>query len=141
MDHECSGQPRVGVTSGQVQIEPATLDQIASGHIRVHYQSRQERVSVKCLTCLQQLWSKDKEGCLRLTFRKGKDKSGVYRGYLISTEVPKSKQTKQVVCLSCVDRLLGSVAESGNGVGITVESIRDGGADAAILQRYGAETF
>jgi hypothetical protein len=141
MDHGCSGQPTVGLSGVQVQIEPATLDQIASGHIRVHYQSCQERVAAKCLTCLQQLWVKDNEGGLRLTFRKGQDKSDVYRGYLISAEVTKSKQTKQVVCLSCVDRLLGSTALSGDGLSITVKGRRDGRPDAAILQRHGAKTF
>ena len=59
----------------EVKLEPATLDKIASGEIRVHYQSCQERVAAKCLTCQQQLWIKDKEG-LRLTFRKAQESNG-----------------------------------------------------------------
>jgi hypothetical protein len=125
----------------QIHIEPATLDHIASGQIRVHYQSCQERVAAKCLTCQQQLWVKDKEGCLRLTFRKSQESSIIFRGYLISAEVPKSKQTKQVVSLSCIDRLLGSIAESANGLSLTISSRRDGGPEAAILQRHRAESF
>jgi hypothetical protein len=55
--------------------------------------------------------------------------------------VPKSKQTKQVVCLSCIDRLLGTIAESADGLSLTIRSRRDGGGDAVIMQRHGAETF
>jgi hypothetical protein len=91
IDSACSVQPT------KVKLEPVTFDHIASSEIWVHYQSCQERVAVKCLTCQQQLWVKDKEGCLRLSFRKGQESNGLYRGYLISAEVPKSKQTKQVV--------------------------------------------
>jgi hypothetical protein len=46
VDSACSVQPT------KVKLEPATFDHIASGEIRVHdYQSCQERVAVKCLTC------------------------------------------------------------------------------------------
>jgi hypothetical protein len=135
IDSACSVQPT------KVKLEPVTFDHIASGEIRVHYQSCQERVAVKCLTCQQQLWVKDKEGCLRLGFRKGQESNGLYRGYLISAEVPKSKQTKQVVCLSCINRLLGSIAESEDGLSLTIRSRRDGGGDGVIMQRHGAGTF
>jgi hypothetical protein len=129
------------ISKQQVKLEPATLDQIASGKTRVDYRSCQERVAFKCLTCQQQLLFKDTEECLRLTFRKGHESSGIYEGYLISAEVPKSKQMKQVVCLSCIDRLLGSIAQSADGLSITLERRKDGGGDAVIMQRHGSETF
>jgi hypothetical protein len=99
-------------------------------------------------TRMQQLWVRDEEGCQRLTFWKGQKSSVIYRGNLISAEVPKSKQTKQVVCLRCIDMLLSNIVESADGLSITVRSRsltvrsrRDGGPDAAILQRHGAGTF
>lgn len=131
----------VTVTPGQLKLEPATFDQLASGHFRVDYQSCKERVAAKCLTCLQQFWVKDTEDCLRLIFRKGQDSGGVYRGYLISAIVPKSKQQKQIVCLSCIHRLLGSIDESADGQSILLKNRRDGGLDAAILQRRGDDAF
>jgi hypothetical protein len=93
-----------------------------------------------------QLWIKDTStsDCLRLSFRKSqksKESKGLYEGYLISAEVPKAKQTKQIVCLSCTDRLLGSIAESADGQSIILGSRRDGGAEAILLQRQHGAAF
>ncbi|GAQ90555.1 hypothetical protein KFL_006550050 [Klebsormidium nitens] len=137
------------LSSGQVRVEPATLKRIASGYFRVDYQQCQLRVAVKCLTCAQQLWVKDTSSTsggsdLRLTFRKGQESdvsNGLYKGYLISSEVPKGKQTKQVVCLSCIERLLGSIAESADGQSIILGCRRDGGAEAVILRRQHGAAF
>ncbi|GAQ86061.1 hypothetical protein KFL_002680070 [Klebsormidium nitens] len=56
-------------------------------------------------------------------------------GYLISAEVPKSKQQKQIVCLHCVHKLLGVVTESTDGLSIMLSSRKDGGQDTAVLRR------
>jgi hypothetical protein len=44
------------------QIERRTAESIASGEIRVDIKSFQERIAVRCLTCLHQLWVKSKGG-------------------------------------------------------------------------------
>jgi hypothetical protein len=117
------------------QIEQGTAKSIASGEIRVDIGSCQERIAVRCLTCLHQLWVKSKAGAglLMLKFRKGD--SGALMGYLISAGVPKSKQQKQIVCLHCVHKLLGVVTESTNGLSITLGNRKDGGQDTTVLRR------
>jgi hypothetical protein len=117
------------------QIEQGTAKSIASGEIRVDIKSCQERIAVRCLTCLQQLWvkSKGEAGLLMLKFCKGD--SGALMGYLISAGVPKSKQQKQIVCLHCVHKLLGVVTESTDGLSIVLSSRKDGGQDTAVLRR------
>jgi hypothetical protein len=49
---------------------------------------------------------------MRLSFRKGQQSEGLCNGYLISAGISKSKQCRQLVCLSCVRRFFGDVAES-----------------------------
>lgn len=40
------------------------------------------------------------------------------------------------MCLSCIERLLGSIAESADGQSIIIGSRRDGGSQTVILQRH-----
>jgi hypothetical protein len=141
MDLQCSlvstsVQCASGSSSGGVQVEPSTLKSIASGHIRFDFSCCQERVAVKCLTCLQQLCMKDAGGNeMRMTLRKGQQDKGVSNGYLISAEIPKAKQCRQLVCLSCVGRLLGTIKESSDGRQLLLSCRPDGGEDAILLQR------
>jgi hypothetical protein len=114
-------------------IEQGTLGGVASGDFRVDSQNCKERVAVRCLTCLHQLWSKDKEGQLRLTFRKSD--RGVLMGYLVSSEIPKSKHCKQIVCLSCINNMVGSVTDSDGGLSVTLSGRKNGMQDAVILRR------
>ncbi|GAQ93630.1 hypothetical protein KFL_017330010 [Klebsormidium nitens] len=79
-----------------------------------------------------EIWVKGKEGRLKLNFRKSDRR---IMGYLISAEIPKAKQCKQIVCLSCVDRLLGKVTVSIDGLSITLSIRKDGGQDTAVLRR------
>jgi hypothetical protein len=37
-------------------------------------------------------------------------------GYLGSVEIPKSKQCKQIVCLSCINNMVGKVADIDDGL-------------------------
>ncbi|GAQ88268.1 hypothetical protein KFL_004140040 [Klebsormidium nitens] len=127
------------VSSGErIRLDKPTFDHIASGHFRVDSPSCQERVAVKCLTCRQQLWVKDEEGCLRLAFRKGQQSNGVQRGYLISAKVPRAKQARSLVCLSCIGKLLGKVVEAADGRTIALSERLDDGANTSILQQHPA---
>ncbi|GAQ93681.1 hypothetical protein KFL_018090010, partial [Klebsormidium nitens] len=68
-----------------------------------------------------------------------KSDRGVLMGYLISAGIPKGKQCKQVVCLSCMNRLLAVVAESADGLSVTLSGRKDGGQDTPILRRQRGE--
>lgn len=133
-----SGQP--SSISKQVQPEPDSFGLIALGEVRVDFHSCQERVAVRCLTCLQPLWALNKDsGRLRLTFRKSQERKAILRGYLVTSEIPKAKQSKQIVCLSCIGRLLGNVTESADKRSILIKQRRDGGEDVVVLQRLGED--
>jgi hypothetical protein len=80
-------------------IEQGTLVGVASGNFKVDQLSCKERVVVRCLTCLHQLLSNDKEGLLRLTFRKSD--CGVLMGYLVGFEIPNI----QAMQANCVHKL------------------------------------
>ena len=69
----------------------------------------------------------------RINFRKSD--RGAQMGYLISAEIPKSKQCKQIVCLHCVNNLLGVVADSADGLSVTLSSRKDREQDAILMQR------
>jgi DNA-directed RNA polymerase subunit RPC12/RpoP len=116
-------------------IERDSVERIASGGIRVDIASCQERVAVKCLTCGHRIWVKSKKppGLMTLAWRKSD--RGALMGYLITAGVPKAKQCKQVVCLSCVENLLGVVTESTDRLSVTLSGRKDGGQDTSILRR------
>ncbi|GAQ88759.1 hypothetical protein KFL_004570010, partial [Klebsormidium nitens] len=118
------------------QIERGTVESIASGQIRVDIESCKERVAVRCLTCLHQIWVRGKDGQLRVNFRKSDRK---IMGYLISAQIPKGKQCRQIVCLSCIHKLLGMVTENSDGLSVTLSSRNDGGQDTTILRRQTGE--
>jgi hypothetical protein len=121
-------------SSALSHIEQGSLRGIASGEIRVDLQSCKERIAVRCLTCLHQVWVKSKKGQLKLNFRKSDRR---IMGYVVSAEIPKAKQCKQFVCLSCIQDLLGMIAESDDGLSVTLSARRDGKQDSPILQREG----
>jgi hypothetical protein len=106
-----------------------------SGRIRVDLLSCKKRVALRCLLCLHQVWVKSKEtaGLQRVNFRKSD--RGAQMGYLISAEIPKLKQCKQIVCLHCVNNLLGVVGDSADGLLITLSGRKDGGREAILMQR------
>jgi hypothetical protein len=113
-------------------IEPASSSQIASGLYYVDYPSCQQRVATSCYTCKQQIYTKvPSSGLLKLSFRK----HSTLKGYLISASVPKSKQVKQILCLSCVARHLGSVKDSADGLSLLLTDRRPGLQDAVLFQR------
>jgi hypothetical protein len=129
-----------GNSTGRLQIQAATFQLIASGHIRVDLNCCQERAAVKCMACRQQLWLKGSgDSGMRLSFRKGQQSEGLCNGYLISVGIPKSKQSRQLVCLSCVGRLIGDVTESADGQQLLLSCRRDGREDAILLQRQGKD--
>jgi hypothetical protein len=113
-------------------IEPASLCEIASGHCYVDYPSCHDRVASLCHICKQQIWTKEpNSGALRLSFRK----FSTLKGYLISASVPKSKQVKRLLCLSCVARHLGSVGESAYGLSMLLTDRDPDLQDAVLFQR------
>ncbi|GAQ93518.1 hypothetical protein KFL_016050010, partial [Klebsormidium nitens] len=120
-------------------IDPDTVQSIASGGVRVDIVSYQERVAVKCFTCAHRIWVKSKKSPSLITLAWRKSDRGTLMGYLVSAGVPKAKQCKQVVCLSCVHNLLGVVAESADGLSVTLSGRKDGGQDTPILRRQREE--
>jgi hypothetical protein len=115
---------------GLEHIEQGSLRSLMSGQIRVDVRSCKERVAMRCLVCFHQIWVKSKEaaGLLMINFRKSD--RGAQMGYLISAEIPRSKQCKQIVCLHCVNNLLGVVADSADRLAVTLNSQKDREQDA-----------
>ena len=120
---------------GLEHIEQGSLRSLMSGQIRVDVRSCKERVAVRCLLCLHQIWVKSKgaAGLQKINFRKSD--RGAQMGYLISADVPKSKHCKQIVCLHCANNLLGMVADSADGLSVTLSSRKDGEQDAILMRR------
>lgn len=92
-------------SSGLERIERSSLRGVLSGEIRLDAQTCKERVAVRCLTCLHQIWAKTTEGQLRLAFRKSD--RGVLMGYIVSPTVPKGKQSVQADCVPKLHQQLG----------------------------------
>lgn len=94
---------------------------------------------MRCLLCLHQVWVKSKEaaGLQRVNFRKSD--RGAQMGYLISAEIPRSKRCKQIVCLHCVNNLLGVVGDSADGLSVTLSGRKDGEQEAMLMRRQSRE--
>lgn len=120
-------------SNGFEHVEQGSLRCLLSGQIRVDLSSCKERVAVRCLLCLHQVWVKSKEaaGLQRDNFRKSD--RGAQMGYLISAEIPKSKQCKQILCLHCVNNLLGVVGDTADGLLVTLSGRKDGGREAILM--------
>jgi hypothetical protein len=121
-------------SSGLEHIEQGSLRSL-SDQIRVDVRSCKERVAVRCLLCLHQVWVKSKEAAELLRVNLRKNDRGTLIGYLISVGIPRSKQCKQIVCLHCVNNLLGVVADSADGLSVTLSSRKDREQDAILMRR------
>jgi hypothetical protein len=115
-------------------IEPTSLDQIASGLYKIDYLSCGEKHASTCLTCRQLIWTTVtvcESNLLRIQFNKKVD----LKGYLLSANVPKGKQVKSILCLSCVDKFLGSISYSPDGQQLLLTNEADGTENAVLFQR------
>jgi hypothetical protein len=96
------------------------------------------QISSNCITCKQQVWSKagTADGSLRLSFRKS-----TMKGYLVGCSVPKSKQKRQILCLGCVDKLMGKLKLSADSQSVTLCDRGHGQQDALMFERQASGSW
>jgi hypothetical protein len=90
------------------------------------------KISGRCITCRQQVWSSagGAEGILRLSFRKS-----AMKGYLVSCDVPKNKQRRQILCLGCVGKLMGWLRVSADAESVSLCNRAHGQQDGLLFER------
>jgi hypothetical protein len=90
------------------------------------------QISSNCITCKQQVWSKtvSTDRSLRLSLRKS-----TMKGYLVSYSIPKSKQKRQLLCLGCVDKLMGQLRLSTDAKSVSLCDRGHNRQDALVFQR------
>jgi hypothetical protein len=96
------------------------------------------QISSNCITCKQQVWSKavSTDRSLRLSLRRS-----IMKGYLVSCSVPKSKQKRQLLCLGCVDKLMGNLKLSADAESVTVCNRGHGQQDALLFERQASGSW
>jgi hypothetical protein len=96
------------------------------------------QISGRCITCRQQVWSSSgsTDGSLRLSLRKSPMK-----GYLVSCSVPKSKQKRQLLCLGCVDKLMGQPRLSIDAESVSLCNRGHGQQDALLFERQASGSW
>jgi hypothetical protein len=96
------------------------------------------RISGRCITCRQQIWSSagGADGSLRLSFRKSPMK-----GYLISCGVPKNKQRRQILCLGCVGKLMGELRVSADAQSVSLCERGHGQQDGLLFERQASGSW
>jgi hypothetical protein len=95
--------------------------------------------SSNCITCKQQVWSSSGsiDGSLRLRFR-GRS---AMKGYLVTCSVPKHKQKKQILCLGCVDKLMGELKVSADAESVSLCDRGHGQQDALMFERQASGSW
>jgi hypothetical protein len=90
------------------------------------------QISGRCITCKQQVWSNSggSDGVLRLSFCKS-----TMKGYLVSCNVPKNKQRKQIICLACVAKLMGQLKVGADTHSVTLCERGHDQHDAMLFER------
>jgi hypothetical protein len=97
------------------------------------------QISSNCITCKQQIWSKvgSTDGSLRLSLR-GRS---TMKGYLVSCSVPKSKQKRQLLCLGCVDKLMGNLKLSTDAESVSLCDRGHNEQDALLFERQASGSW
>jgi hypothetical protein len=90
------------------------------------------KISGRCITCRQQIWkgTGGTDGSLKLSFRKS-----AMKGYLVSCDVPKNKQRKQIICLACVGKLMGKLRVGADAGSLSLCDRAHGRRDELMFER------